>query len=60
MRRWSGAVMWYLRELFGENAYDKYVAHLARDHPGRQPMSRRQFEWERTDRLDRNPGARCC
>ncbi len=52
--------MWYLRELFGENAYDKYVAHLARHHPGQQPMSRREFEWERTDRLDRNPGARCC
>ena len=32
-RAFSG-VRWYLREVAGESAYDRYVEHRRRDHPG--------------------------
>jgi uncharacterized short protein YbdD (DUF466 family) len=53
-------LLWYLRELLGENDYDKYVAHLARQHPGTPPPSRRDFERAKTHRLERAVSARCC
>ena len=37
-------VRWYLREVSGETAYDRYVEHLRRDHPDAIVMSRRDFE----------------
>lgn len=53
-------VHWYLRELMGETQYDRYVERHRQcrsDHP---LLSRREFEHQRTDRGDKNPGARCC
>ena len=37
-------VRWYLREVTGESAYDRYVEHIRRDHPDAIVMSRRDFE----------------
>ena len=51
---------WYLREVSGESAYDRYVDHLRRDHPGEPVMSRRDFERWRQDDRENNPRARCC
>ena len=51
---------WYLREVSGETAYDRYVEHARRDHPGEPVMSRRDFERWRQDDRDANPRARCC
>ena len=51
---------WYLREVSGESAYDRYVEHVRREHPDALVMSRRDFErWRQDDRND-NPRARCC
>ncbi|UUU31003.1 YbdD/YjiX family protein [Streptomyces sp. CA-210063] len=55
-------VRWYVRELTGESAYDRYVEHL-RDHDPDAPVpSRREFERMRTDRQETDPrqGFRCC
>jgi uncharacterized short protein YbdD (DUF466 family) len=53
-------IRWYLREAAGETAYERYVEHVRRDHPGAGVMSRRDFErWRQDDRND-NPRARCC
>ncbi len=50
----------YLREVSGETAYDRYVEHCGRAHPGEPLMNRRDYErWRMRDR-DENPGARCC
>jgi uncharacterized short protein YbdD (DUF466 family) len=54
--RWLG---WYLREVSGESAYDRYVEH-AREHPDREVMSRREFERQRMDDRDARPQSRCC
>jgi uncharacterized short protein YbdD (DUF466 family) len=53
-------VRWYLREVSGESAYDRYVEHMRREHPGQPVMSRRDFERQRQDWRDENPRARCC
>jgi uncharacterized short protein YbdD (DUF466 family) len=46
---------WYVRELFGETAYERYLQHCGRVHPGEPVLSRRQFEDLRT-----RPAVRCC
>ncbi len=48
-------VWWYLRELFGETAYEHYLDHRRRTHPGEPVLSRREFE-----RLRTRPNVRCC
>ena len=53
-------VRWYLREVSGESAYDRYVEHMRRDHPDQPVMSRRDFERRRQDAREENPRARCC
>ena len=50
----------YLREVSGETAYDRYVAHRRRGHPDEPVMSRRDYERWRMDQRDENPSARCC
>src|SRR5688572_31564616 len=33
-------VRWYLREVSGESAYDRYVEHMRRDHSGDRKSTR--------------------
>jgi uncharacterized short protein YbdD (DUF466 family) len=54
------AVLWYLRELTDESAYDRYVEHVRTHHPDRPVPSRREFERQRMDARDANPAVRCC
>ncbi|MFF8454761.1 YbdD/YjiX family protein [Streptomyces albidoflavus] len=57
--RWIG---WYVREVSGETAYEKYAAHVRRHDPDAEVMTRRQFERSRTDAREADPrdGFRCC
>ncbi|MFJ6568430.1 YbdD/YjiX family protein [Streptomyces sp. NPDC091292] len=57
--RW---MRWYVRELTDESAYERYVAHVRKQHPDAPVPSRRAFEKERTDRQETDPrqGFRCC
>jgi uncharacterized short protein YbdD (DUF466 family) len=55
--RW---LRWYLREVSGESAYDRYVEHVRAEHPGQEVLSRREFERRRMDDRDARPEARCC
>lgn len=50
----------YLREVSGETAYERYVAHARRDHPDAPVLARREFERRRQDDRDRSPQSRCC
>jgi uncharacterized short protein YbdD (DUF466 family) len=56
-RAWEG-VRWYLKEFTGEARWDDYLAHCA-EH-GHAPMSRYEFERQRSDATERNPVTRCC
>ena len=60
LREIAGGVRWYLREVSGESAYERYVAHVRRDHPGEPVMSRRDFERGRQDARESQQRARCC
>jgi len=53
-------VRWYLREVSGESGYDRYTAHMRRDHPDQPVMSRRDFERRRQEHREANPRTRCC
>ena len=59
-RRTLDGVRWYLREVAGENHYERYVEHESCEHPGRPMLSRREFERQRQDDRDRTPQQRCC
>lgn len=58
MKRAFAGVLWYLRELTGESAYDKYLERHGREHAGCEPLSRYEFEKRRTDAKAIQP--RCC
>jgi uncharacterized short protein YbdD (DUF466 family) len=58
--RGAGRLLWYLREVMGENAYEHYLEHRHRRHPGEPLLSRREFERRRMDERDAHPEARCC
>jgi uncharacterized short protein YbdD (DUF466 family) len=60
VREAVAGVRWYLREVSGESAYDRYVEHVRREHPDAAVMSRRDFERWRQDDRENNPRARCC
>lgn len=54
------AVRWYVGAVLGDEDYPRYVAHLARTHPGSVPVSAREYWRERHALADRVPGSRCC
>ena len=60
LREALAGVRWYLREVSGESAYDRYVEHARREHADEPVMSRRDFERWRQDDRNKNPRARCC
>jgi uncharacterized short protein YbdD (DUF466 family) len=62
LRRAISGLWWYVRELTDESGYDRYVAHVRKDHPDASVPSRREFERARTDRQEKDPrqGFRCC
>lgn len=54
-------IRWYVRGVMGEDAYEKYLAHVAGEHAdGARVMTEREFWRDRTDRQDANPEGRCC
>jgi uncharacterized short protein YbdD (DUF466 family) len=53
------AIWEYLKEISGENAYDRYLAVHAATHPGKKAMTRGEFYRWRQDEKYNNPGSRC-
>lgn len=58
-RAWEG-VRWYLREVTGESAYERYVEHERLARPDRPVATRREFERRRQDLASARPQQRCC
>ncbi|CAL9407099.1 hypothetical protein SUDANB171_01575 [Streptomyces sp. enrichment culture] len=61
-RRVGGWLRWYVREVTGESAYDRYTARARAQDPTVQVLSRREFERMRMDARASEPGAGagCC
>lgn len=51
-------VRWYLRQVSGEARWEKYVEGCRAS--GVVPLSRREWEWRRSDHRDTHPEGRCC
>ena len=51
---------WYVREVSGGSAYERYLVRHRRDSPGEAPLDERTFWRHRTDGGDDVPPARCC
>ena len=60
VKEMARGVRWYLREVSGETAYERYVAHMRAGHADQPVMSRRDFERRRQDARELNQRARCC
>jgi uncharacterized short protein YbdD (DUF466 family) len=59
MREHIRAIWEYLKEISGENAYDRYLTVHTATHPGKSAMSRGEFYRARQDEKYNNPGSRC-
>ncbi len=53
-------VRWWVSSVMGDNAYERYLEHLAVRHPGQPVPSEREYWRDRYAAMDANPGARCC
>lgn len=49
----------YLKEISGENAYDRYLKRHRATHPEVKPLSRSDFYRNLQDEKFANPGSRC-
>jgi len=59
MKTWARAVWAFIRSVSGDDAYERYLEHLARAHPETTPLSRRAFYDERL--IQKWSGVnRCC
>jgi uncharacterized short protein YbdD (DUF466 family) len=61
-RRAASRLWWYLPELTGENAYDRYAERFRRDNPTAQVPSRGEFERSRVEARSADPrnDFHCC
>ena len=57
--RLPGAVWRYLREVSGDDAYERYLAHHASRHAGETPMTPKEYFAER-QRQKWSGVTRCC
>ena len=54
-----GTAWRWLRTASGDDAYERYLAHCALQHPGRPPVSRREF-FRESERRKWSGVSRCC
>jgi len=53
-------VRWWVASVMGDNAYQRYVQHLALNHPDQQPPTEREYWRIRYAEADAAPASRCC
>jgi uncharacterized short protein YbdD (DUF466 family) len=59
LRQSIGMAWRWLRTASGDDAYERYLAHHAQEHPGDTPMSRRAF-YDEAQRRKWSGVSRCC
>jgi len=60
LRQAVDGIVWYLREVSGDAAYDRYVATTQRHDPQAPVLSRREFERHRMGAREDPSQPRCC
>jgi uncharacterized short protein YbdD (DUF466 family) len=59
LRQWSRQLWHCLRQVTGDDAYERYIAHQQAVHAGESPMTRQQFFKKRQDEKW-SKVSRCC
>lgn len=59
MKWWLGRLCRILAEVIGDRDYDVYCAHVARRHPGQQPLPPGEFYVRRLQDKYARPSS-CC
>lgn len=60
VRAAARSLRWFVRELMGDSAYDKYVERHRLDHPDHEPMTPAQWWRAKADAEASAPQTRCC
>jgi len=60
LREYARTLRQGCRQVFGIPDYERYVAHMAAQHPGEPVLSRRDFFAQSIDRKYGKSGPRCC
>jgi uncharacterized short protein YbdD (DUF466 family) len=60
LREYARTLRQGCRQVFGIPDYERYVAHMAAQHPDEPPLSRREFFAQSIDRNYGKSGPRCC
>ena len=60
MNDWLARAAATVRRIIGAPDYAAYVAHVKACHPGREPLTEREFVTERLEARYERPGSRCC
>jgi len=53
-------VRWWVGSVMGDNAYARYVQHLALHHPEQAPPTEREYWRVRYAEAEAAPASRCC
>lgn len=59
-QRGGRGVVWYIKSLMGDTAYQNYLAHHHSRHPTVPPLTEREFWVARYRDQDASPTSRCC
>ncbi|HKS47182.1 MAG TPA: YbdD/YjiX family protein [Amycolatopsis sp.] len=51
---------WYLKEISGAGAYERFAQQHRQQHPGTPVPTRREFERRKTQRRENHPPTGCC
>jgi uncharacterized short protein YbdD (DUF466 family) len=60
VRRGWDAARWYVREVMGDNAYQRYLDHHSSHDPTAAPLSERDYWRTRYRDQEARPQGRCC
>lgn len=60
IRRGARGFRWFWNGMVGADAYQRYVAHLRRNHPDCPVPSEKEFWRAKYADMDANPKTRCC
>lgn len=56
----AATLRWYARGVVGADAYERYLEHQFRRHPGHPVLGKREFWREKYHQQEVSPGTRCC
>lgn len=60
LKKMFSTLSWFASGMLGGDKYQKYLAYHRQSGCEHEPMTEREFWRDYHQRLEENPGARCC